>query len=495
MADPVGLHPEPPPPPEVLVDQLSDLPEHLLLKILSLLPVHRAVQTSCLSRCFHGLWSALPSLYFHRRPFTITPRFVKMVDRALVFGRDRSVPLETLCIETCYYSRCSLPQKSVARWINRAAHLGVEHLRLRLESTTATAVCCSIFSIRSLESLHIETSDDLLRNHKALIPLDIVSTSLKSLCLWLNIDSPELTRLIGELPVLEYLELRGIDQDIIDISSLSIRTLKLGCKSGKIMKLAFPKLDHIQICVANNLEMFHGEMPLVSKAGFISRSPREVPVLVLESILKSVANAVVLELSIETYLRCCEMQLSFPRLEYFNFSCRMCLLKLFQAEMPVLRKADIHLSSAKEEFALQISNFLKCVANSVYLKLAIRDDWAQLKPFHLFNSNKKPPLFPRLLSLELSTSCHEATIKDVIALLENCPILNYLETSHVDPDMSISKEKKKTNWQSKLPRNSEGNYKHACFMDLHTGDEKSRVIKLLSRRLTSKKRKIGELAI
>ncbi|KAJ1699549.1 hypothetical protein LUZ63_008061 [Rhynchospora breviuscula] len=317
-----------------------------------------------------------------------------MADRALVFGRDHSVPLETLRIETSGYSRCPLPLKSVIRWIDRAAHLGVEHLCLKLESPTAAAVCRSIFSIRSLESLLITTSDnlggrmnpfmwkacqELLRSHKALLPSDIVSTRLKSISLRLNIDSADLTRLIGGLPVLEYLELRNIDQDLIDISSLSVRTLELGCESGKIMKLCFPKLDRFHLtCEANNLEMFHGEMPLVGKAGFTLRSPREVHALVLESMLKSVANAVVLKLSIETsfhcektYLRCCEIQLSFPRLEYFKFSSRMCLLKLFQAEMPVLRKADIHLSDAKEEFVQPVSDFLKCIANVIYLKLNV----------------------------------------------------------------------------------------------------------------------------
>ncbi|KAJ4753421.1 F-box/FBD/LRR-repeat protein [Rhynchospora pubera] len=429
-----------------------------------------------------------------------------MVDRALL-RRDCSIPLQSLRIKSSYDSRCYLPLKSVARWIDHAAYLGVRHLHFWLEAPTAAEICPNIFSIRSIESLRVETSGIgcyiYFATHKALIPPDIVSTSLKSLCLWLNIDSPELTRLIRGLPVLEYLELRGVEQIIIDISSPSVRTLKLQCKSSKMMKLCFPKLDFLYLeCEVNNLEMFQGEMPLVTKADFRLMSSGEVHVLILESMLKSIANALELNLSIETsvhfertYLRCCEMQLSFPRLECFKFSCSMCFLKLFQAEMPMLRKVDIHLSDAKEEFVPLVSSFLKCIANVMYMKLAIQDDRAQLKPFHILDSNKKPPLFTHLLCLELSTSCHEATIEDTISLLENCPVLNCLEMNHKDPDICYKKDKKKKKfWQSKLPRNSKGNYQHACFMDLHIKNEKSRVIELLSRRLTPKKRKIGEVA-
>ncbi|XP_031500072.1 F-box/LRR-repeat protein At3g26922-like [Nymphaea colorata] len=45
-----------------LEDHLSDLPQHLLLSILSLLPTREAVATSSLSRRWRNAWSSLPSL-------------------------------------------------------------------------------------------------------------------------------------------------------------------------------------------------------------------------------------------------------------------------------------------------------------------------------------------------------------------------------------------------------------------------------------------------
>lgn len=131
------------------------------------------------------------------------------------------------------------------------------------------------------------------------MPTSISCTRLKNLYIWLDMDSADLTKLIGGLPVLEDLELRGIDQNTIDISSLSVKTLKLQCNSSKI-KLCFPNLDFMYLlCKLRGMEKFQGEMPLVSKAEYILNSPVEESMLVLGSILKSVPNVVKLRLSIE----------------------------------------------------------------------------------------------------------------------------------------------------------------------------------------------------
>ncbi|KAJ4817409.1 F-box/FBD/LRR-repeat protein [Rhynchospora pubera] len=558
---------DPPPPYTMLSNQLSDLPELPLIKILSSLPTHMAAQTSCLSRRFRHLWSDLPSLHFIHTPKTDMTWFVNMVDRALLC-RDTSVPLETLHIEFSNKCQYHMPIDSLAGWIRRAGSLGVRHLLLRLESSFAARLRC--FSIESLESLHMENFH--YTSQIALIPHNIVSTRLKSLKIWLNVNSADLTRLVNELPVLEYLDLSGIDQSTIDISSPSIRTLKLDSESSVSMKLCLPKLDILYLVIkATKLMIFQAEMPLLSKVKIHVRSHGELFALVLRKMLEGIANAIDLKLSILTsamrtdlmccekqlcfprleslhfscsmcylklfewempvlikadidlsyvkeelvpplsgflerfanvvelkfkiagdqaFLRCREMQLSFFRLEYLKISCSMCFLKLFQAEMPGLKKVDIHLSYAKEEFVPSLSNFMKNIANVVDLKLTIMDDQDQVKPFHMLESDKKPPLFSRLISFEVSACCHEATIEDVISLLENCPVLNCLTICHRDPNVHEIQDKRKRDWQSKLPRNSEGNFRHASFTDVHIRDERSNIIKLLSRRLSCDKRKI-----
>ncbi|KAJ4817410.1 F-box family protein [Rhynchospora pubera] len=580
MAGTTGLPPpitvDPPPPQDVLIDWLSDLPDLLLLKILSFLPTHLAAQTSCLSRRFRHLWSSSPSLYFDCCSLRDdTAWFINMVDQALRC-RDSSATLESFCLKTSYNSERCLPLYPVLGWIDRINELGVRHIDLTMDTGTAYQLFWDIFSIKSLESLHIKTFD--LENYSHGFETVIACTRLKSLYLWFNMDSPDLTQLISGLPVLEYLELWAVEQDTVDISSPSVKTLKMECRCCKLIKLDFPKLETLRLVSHPcKLEMFQGDMPLVSKVEFrLSYFHNNMPLLVLERMLKTAANAKELKLSIQTYngtcvetylkcemqlcfprleclqfscnmcnlhlfqwempalrkaniclsfdkrfvpavssflkhianvvdlnftietyvhfentyLRCSEMQLSFPRLEYLEFSCRMCFLELFQAEMPVLRKADIHLSNAKEEFVPPVSGFLKLLANVVDLKLIVKDDMDQLTPFNILVPYESLPLFPCLNNFELSTPCHEATIKDVINLLENAPVLNCLKMHHRDPCIARNKDKKKMYWRSKLPRNSEGNFQHSCFTDLHNRDEKSHAIKLLSRRLTSKKRKI-----
>jgi hypothetical protein len=80
----------------------------------------------------------------------------------------------------------------------------------------------------------------------------------------------------------------------------------------------------------------------------------------------------------KTYLRCCEMQVSLPRLEYLKLSCYTCYLKMFQVEMPLLRKSELYLSDAREEFVPPISYLLKCIEKVVDLKLHISDHWVIL---------------------------------------------------------------------------------------------------------------------
>lgn len=73
------------------------------------------------------------------------------------------------------------------------------------------------------------------------------------------------------------------------------------------------------------------------------------------------------------------MQVPLPKLEDLNLSCSTCYLKMFQVEMPLLRKAEIYLSDVREDFVPPITGLLKCIENVVDLKLTIWDHWVLLK--------------------------------------------------------------------------------------------------------------------
>lgn len=57
-------------------DRISQLPDHLICKILSHLPTKYAVKTSVLSTTWRSLWVWVPSLKLYSRRFPDTNAFV-----------------------------------------------------------------------------------------------------------------------------------------------------------------------------------------------------------------------------------------------------------------------------------------------------------------------------------------------------------------------------------------------------------------------------------
>ncbi|XP_061371767.1 F-box/FBD/LRR-repeat protein At3g26920-like isoform X2 [Gastrolobium bilobum] len=76
-------------------DRLSDLPDCVLIHLMSFLPTQVAVQTCILSRRWKGLWKRLPTLILHYRHFSSMTSFNRFVPKVLSF-RDDSVPLQHL---------------------------------------------------------------------------------------------------------------------------------------------------------------------------------------------------------------------------------------------------------------------------------------------------------------------------------------------------------------------------------------------------------------
>ncbi|KAF3338738.1 F-box protein [Carex littledalei] len=80
------------------VDRLSELPEPLLLQIISLLSTKFAVRTSLLARRFRHLWTASSSLELDRSDFPPGRLFNDVTSRCLRL-RDPSSPLLSFCLK------------------------------------------------------------------------------------------------------------------------------------------------------------------------------------------------------------------------------------------------------------------------------------------------------------------------------------------------------------------------------------------------------------
>ncbi|PSS24688.1 F-box/LRR-repeat protein [Actinidia chinensis var. chinensis] len=122
-------------------DRISDLPDSILVHILSLLPIEDAIKTDVLSKRWQFLWTHVPSLLFrHRRPYrnggdidetsddiNEVSDFVAFVDKTLVLCSGSEVKKFGVCFgfEWEFTSR-------VNSWTRFAVKNEVEELHLEL---------------------------------------------------------------------------------------------------------------------------------------------------------------------------------------------------------------------------------------------------------------------------------------------------------------------------------------------------------------------------
>ncbi|CAL1412446.1 unnamed protein product [Linum trigynum] len=70
------------------IDKLSNLPDHILISILSLLSIKAAFRSSILSNRWRPLWKSVPVLDFHRNPGETWPSFRERVVNVLFLRND-----------------------------------------------------------------------------------------------------------------------------------------------------------------------------------------------------------------------------------------------------------------------------------------------------------------------------------------------------------------------------------------------------------------------
>ncbi|MED6216750.1 hypothetical protein PIB30_010782 [Stylosanthes scabra] len=139
-------------------DRLSDLPDCILIHIMTFLTTKDVVSTSILSRRWEDLWKHVPSLVLRTSDFKFRrmTRFNEAVSKFLQL-RDGSVPL--LNVDVSHFGR--MPpniQTSVSEY---AVVHRVEQLRLRADCFPHLSPC--VFTSQTLTSLHLSSSGyDLL---------------------------------------------------------------------------------------------------------------------------------------------------------------------------------------------------------------------------------------------------------------------------------------------------------------------------------------------
>ncbi|XP_078178218.1 F-box/LRR-repeat protein At4g14096-like [Carex rostrata] len=203
------------------IDSISNLPDSLLLHIMSFLDSQKAVQSCVLSKRWKNLWASLQRLHLDQSKFKTTSelkgeRFTYFVNTLLLL-RDTS-DLQK------FHLRCSYNDDSIMSWILYAIKCNAKVIKIKIDVMDYKRLPPFMFNSASLEELN--------------------------LCIY-NIDKGIGFRAIN-LPRLKKLKLRvrSNDSNILNKLALGCPALEDLYLSDCIMNIrvvSFPKLKYLKI--------------------------------------------------------------------------------------------------------------------------------------------------------------------------------------------------------------------------------------------------------
>lgn len=137
---------------EMQIDRLSDLPDSLIIHILSFLGVKEAAITSVLSKRWKCLWAELPRLEFWgNEEREKAEDFVSFVSRTLEIRKADY--LEKFLVRFINYDKCFV--SDVDAWVEFSVKNGVKEVNLILYSYDYYKLPQIMLSCKSLKDLHL----------------------------------------------------------------------------------------------------------------------------------------------------------------------------------------------------------------------------------------------------------------------------------------------------------------------------------------------------
>ncbi|ESQ47208.1 hypothetical protein EUTSA_v10028269mg, partial [Eutrema salsugineum] len=202
--------------------RLSDLPDELLLTILSLLPIEVAVSTSVLSKRWKFLWMSLPKLEYSTRNHPDSAALGEFIYKHL--SLHRAPAIESLRLDLSPH----INPEDIKRWVRIAVSHNVRELNITYDSDNGNIFPGSFYTCNSLVVLELGyvTLMD--------VPSSVCLPSLKTMeleCL-VYANQESLQRLLSICPVLEELSVRlggagDINMRKFSIVVPSLRSLSL----------------------------------------------------------------------------------------------------------------------------------------------------------------------------------------------------------------------------------------------------------------------------
>jgi len=157
-------------------DMLSDLPDCLILHILSFLDTKEAVQTCILSMRWKNIWKHLPNLtLLESSQFNMLESFTTFISNILSL-RGSSTSLNNIYFR---YIKFIIDPRLLETIVEYAVSHNVKLLDIYLSSHIQSFPPC-LFSSPTLTSLHLQVTTP----HKILFPISLNLPALTSLVLW-----------------------------------------------------------------------------------------------------------------------------------------------------------------------------------------------------------------------------------------------------------------------------------------------------------------------
>ncbi|XP_028806324.1 F-box/FBD/LRR-repeat protein At5g22660 [Neltuma alba] len=200
-------------------DRISDLPDSLLLQILSLLPIQKAIATSFLSKRWRPLWLSLPILYLDFRYFQRLTFFTRFVDKLLSLVDLKSVT--TFVFYCKYYKNLEYFEWwKMSKWIDAVISNRVQHLELHFSSREDYyELPSSVFTASSIKVLRL---NGVMVGTLSCVNLPLLQVLHLEDVQFKDVGSLEM--LLSSCPLLKHLVLKfsyGGDKSPIDIRGLN----------------------------------------------------------------------------------------------------------------------------------------------------------------------------------------------------------------------------------------------------------------------------------
>ncbi|KAJ4913221.1 F-box/FBD/LRR-repeat protein [Raphanus sativus] len=244
-------------------DKISDLPDALLLLILSLIPTVDVVRTCILSKRWTSLWEHVPKLdYSYKNDKKLSDQFV----HRFMISRNKQCLLESVQLKV----ESDSDVMNIPVWIKRAVELGLRGLELDFYSEKENIILPrNIYACKTLEVLtlkycvHVDIPNS---------PVCFKSLKILNLRLVHFKDNDSARRLFSSCPNLEKLDIiRYVDNVVnftIEVPSLKSLTIH-DCSDGggrREYVINAPSLNFLSIRGMNDYEFSIENMPELREA-------------------------------------------------------------------------------------------------------------------------------------------------------------------------------------------------------------------------------------